>query len=62
MSSDRVLGLAAGCEADTIVVGARGRGAVVSPVLGSVSRGILRHADRPCIVVRTPSPRRSDAP
>jgi len=44
-------------DADLIVVGSRGHGPVASAVLGSVSRGLLREAGRPVLVVR-----RSSAP
>jgi nucleotide-binding universal stress UspA family protein len=39
-------------DVDLIVVGSRGHGAVASAVLGSVSRGILGHCERPLLVVR----------
>jgi nucleotide-binding universal stress UspA family protein len=39
-------------EADRIIVGSRGHGAVTSVLLGSVSRGVLHRAHCPVIVVR----------
>jgi nucleotide-binding universal stress UspA family protein len=38
-------------DADMIVIGSRARGAVTSAVLGSVSQGVIRSADRPVLVV-----------
>jgi nucleotide-binding universal stress UspA family protein len=35
------------------VVGARGLGALKRLVLGSVSEGVLRHIDRPVLIVKT---------
>jgi|GEM_PF-490432 len=41
-----------GCDA--IVLGARGNGPLVAALLGSVSRGVLRRADRPVFVLGAP--------
>ena len=49
--ADAIVGIAAGREADLIVVGSRGHGAVASTVLGSVSRGVVAHAKVPVLVV-----------
>lgn len=38
--------------ADLIVIGSRGLGGVTGVLLGSVSRGVLKHATRPVLIVR----------
>ncbi|MEV0147186.1 MULTISPECIES: universal stress protein [unclassified Nonomuraea] len=42
----------ASTESDLLVVGSHGHGALASTLVGSVSRGILHHADCPVAVVR----------
>jgi nucleotide-binding universal stress UspA family protein len=49
---DEIVAFADVIDADLIVVGSRGHGAFTSALLGSVSRGILREARRPVLVVR----------
>lgn len=48
----QILRLAADIGADLIVVGSRGLGRFKSAVLGSTSREVLAHADRPVLVIR----------
>jgi nucleotide-binding universal stress UspA family protein len=50
--SKQIVRLARGIDADLIVVGSRGLGAVKGAVLGSTSREVVAKADRPVMVVR----------
>jgi nucleotide-binding universal stress UspA family protein len=52
---EAILALARSRDADLIVVGSRGLGAVKGLVLGSVSNAILHQADRPVLVAKAPT-------
>ena len=43
------------CDAAAIVMGSRGLTPLRSILLGSISTGVLHHADRPTLVIRRPS-------
>jgi nucleotide-binding universal stress UspA family protein len=50
---DEIVATAARGDVGLVVVGARGLGALQRMWLGSVSEGVLRHADRPVLIVKT---------
>jgi nucleotide-binding universal stress UspA family protein len=50
---DAILALADEQDADLIVTGSHGRGAIGSALLGSVSTQLVKHAKRPVLVVKT---------
>jgi nucleotide-binding universal stress UspA family protein len=49
---ESIVAVAETIDADLIVVGSRGRSAVATALLGSISHGVLRHAKRPVLVVK----------
>jgi nucleotide-binding universal stress UspA family protein len=51
--AETIVGVAERYEADAIVVGSRGLGRMRARMLGSTSEKLLRHADRPVLVVKT---------
>jgi nucleotide-binding universal stress UspA family protein len=50
--TDVLLGAAARADVGLVVVGARGLGALQRVLLGSVSENVLRHAERPVLIVK----------
>ena len=53
---DALVGAAATPDVDLVVVGARGLGALKRFLLGSVSEGVLRHVERPILIVKSAEP------
>jgi nucleotide-binding universal stress UspA family protein len=56
--SSAIVRLAQEHEVDLIVIGSRGRSGLRAVLLGSISNGVVQHADRPVLVV--PHPRRCE--
>ena len=52
-TSQAILEEASRLDADMIVVGSHGRGAMYQLLLGSVSEGVIQNADRPILVIPT---------
>ena len=50
---DTILNEASKLEADIIIVGSHGRGALQRLLVGSISEGILRHAKCPILIIPT---------
>jgi nucleotide-binding universal stress UspA family protein len=50
--TDEIVTYADTIDADLIVVGSRGHGAIASALIGSVSRGVLHESRRPVLIVR----------
>jgi nucleotide-binding universal stress UspA family protein len=57
----RIVELARLLDVDLIVVGSRGLGTVANALLGSVSRDVLHHADRPVLIAARRAARRRAA-
>lgn len=54
---DEILSFADNRRADLIIMGSRGRGAFAGALLGSVSSGVVQHANVPVLVAKERSPR-----
>jgi len=54
--AEEILRAATEDDSDLVVVGARGLGLLKRLLLGSVSEAVLRHADRPVLIVRGGTP------
>lgn len=53
---ERIVNLAAEYEADMIVMGSHGHGALYELIVGTVSEGVMRHTTRPVLIVPSVAP------
>jgi nucleotide-binding universal stress UspA family protein len=51
-AAEEILRLAQDRNADLVVIGSRGLGAIAGTLLGSVSKAVIKGADRPVLVVK----------
>jgi nucleotide-binding universal stress UspA family protein len=51
-AADEIVSLADNRDADLIIVGSRGYGAIAGALLGSVSRAVTQHANIPVVVAK----------
>jgi len=59
--AEEILRLAEDRRAELVVVGSRGLGAITGALLGSVSKAVVKGADRPVLVVKERGPSARDA-
>jgi nucleotide-binding universal stress UspA family protein len=59
--ADEILRIAADRQADLVVLGSRGLGAIRGALLGSVSKAVVSGSDRPVLVVKYLAPARRAA-
>jgi len=58
---DEIISFADNCGADLIVMGSRGHSGLAGALLGSVSSGVVQHANVPVLVTKHAPPRRRQA-
>jgi len=53
MTVETIVAEASKLDADMIIVGSHGRGAMQRLLVGSISEGVIRHAERPVLIIPT---------